>query len=65
MATSSGKDTNYIAILRGYIVGSNIGSWYETLLRPLRKAISSQLTLSALELLSLKAPIFKARRDEQ
>ena len=54
MATSSGKDTNYIAILRSISAGSNIGSWYETLLSPLRKAISSQLALSSFELLSLK-----------
>ena len=57
MATSSGKDTNYIAILRSISAGSNIGSWYETLLSPLRKAISSQLALSSFELLSLKPPI--------
>ena len=61
MATSSGKDTNYIAILRSISAGSNIGSWYETLLSPLRKAISSQLALSSFELLSLKTPIFKVR----
>ena len=68
MATSSGKDTNYIAILRSISAGSNIGSWYETLLSPLRKAISSQLALSSpelLSLLSLKTPIFKARRYER
>jgi len=65
MATSSGKDTNYIAILRSISAGSNIGSWYETLLSPLRKAISSQLALSSPELLSLKTPIFKGRRYEQ
>ena len=68
MATSSGKDTNYIAILRSISAGSNIGSWYETLLSPLRKAISSQLALSSfklLSLLSLKTPIFKGRRYEQ
>ena len=65
MATSSGKDTNYIAILRSISAGSNIGSWYETLLSPLRKAISSQLALSSFELLSLKTPIFGGRRYEQ
>ena len=68
MATSSGKDTNYIAILRSISAGSNIGSWYETLLSPLRKAISSQLALSSpelLSLLSLKTPVFKGRRYEQ
>ena len=54
MATSSGKDTNYIAILRSISAGSNIGSWYETLLSPLRKAISSQLVLSAFEALRLR-----------
>ena len=54
MATSSGKDTNYIAILRSISAGSNIGSWYETLLSPLRKAISSQLALSSFGLLSLR-----------
>ena len=33
-------------------------------LRPLRKAISSQLALSSIELLSLKSPIFGGRRYE-
>ena len=33
-------------------------------MRPLRKAISSQLALSSFELLSLKAPIFEGRRYE-
>ena len=33
--------------------------------RPLRKAMSSLLALSSFEPLSLKTPIFKARRDEQ
>lgn len=32
--------------------------------RPLRKAISSLLTLSSFKLLSLKTPIFKGRRYE-
>ena len=33
-------------------------------LRPLRKAISSQLALSSIELLSLKPPISERRRYE-
>ena len=32
--------------------------------RPLRKAIFSQLALSSIELLSLKPPIFEGRRYE-
>ena len=34
------------------------------MLRPLRKAISSQLALPSFELLSLKTPIFEERRYE-
>jgi len=33
-------------------------------MRPLRKAISSQLAVSSFELLSLKTPIFEGRRYE-